>query len=435
MMPDVDGTSVLKIARRTYSSTQLPIIMATARHGTESVVEALELGANDYVTKPLDFPIVLARVKAAVGRKKAEDGMKRVSRQLEGILRNTADGVYGLDVEGRCTFVNPAAAALCGYDADDLHGHVLHDYLHPHRMDGTPCPGQCPLQEVLADGQIHEGREVLWHRRGDSVLVQYVASPIRELDSMVGAVVTLRRLRPVDGVKEGLVRVVRDNVRPALAAVHRALDELAADASLGPQARTLASSARQETDHVQRLLSVVVDLEELVAGVRGPSWQLADAATVLEEAISPLRSAAEAVDVTITALPQPMTLSCDDSLVVRALQQLIRNAIRCSPRGSVVQVGVHADGGSVVFWVEDQGMSVPRPSLDALFELAAQVDSFDPESQSAGLGLAFCRAVAERHGGRVWSVSGDGQGMAFHFSLPAENAAPVGIGAEGRGCS
>ncbi len=77
MMPGLNGIEVLKILRQKYSATELPIIMATAKDRSEDVVEALELGANDYVTKPIDFPVVLARVqshlrtKAAVPKREA----------------------------------------------------------------------------------------------------------------------------------------------------------------------------------------------------------------------------------------------------------------------------------------------------------------------------------------------------------------------------
>jgi serine/threonine protein kinase/CheY-like chemotaxis protein len=71
MMPGLNGIEVLKILRQKYSTTELPIIMATAKDRSEDVVEALELGANDYVTKPIDFPVVLARVQSHLRTKAA----------------------------------------------------------------------------------------------------------------------------------------------------------------------------------------------------------------------------------------------------------------------------------------------------------------------------------------------------------------------------
>ncbi|MEM8994572.1 MAG: protein kinase [Acidobacteriota bacterium] len=64
MMPGLSGLEVLRDVRRRFTYLQVPVIMATAKDGSEDIVEALELGANDYVTKPLDFPVVLARVQS-----------------------------------------------------------------------------------------------------------------------------------------------------------------------------------------------------------------------------------------------------------------------------------------------------------------------------------------------------------------------------------
>src|ERR1700722_7517431 len=72
-MPEMNGFEVLKRVRETHPATRLPIIIATARGDREDVVEALRLGANDYVTKPLDFPVVAARVEAQLSLKRAVD--------------------------------------------------------------------------------------------------------------------------------------------------------------------------------------------------------------------------------------------------------------------------------------------------------------------------------------------------------------------------
>ena len=87
MMPGISGIEVLKTLRQSYSSADLPIIMATAKSESEDMVEALKLGANDYVTKPLNFPVVLARVNTQLSLKKSQDALKsahdRMKRDLE----------------------------------------------------------------------------------------------------------------------------------------------------------------------------------------------------------------------------------------------------------------------------------------------------------------------------------------------------------------
>ena len=86
MMPGLSGIDVLKRLRERWPESDLPVVMATARDGTEDVVEALRLGANDYVTKPLDFAVVLARVETQLSLRRQKQEIKRLAENLE--LRN-----------------------------------------------------------------------------------------------------------------------------------------------------------------------------------------------------------------------------------------------------------------------------------------------------------------------------------------------------------
>lgn len=83
MMPVLDGMTVLRMLRRTFSVCELPVIMVTAKGESDQVVDALECGANDYVTKPLDFPVVLARIQTHLALKRASDQIKSLASQLE----------------------------------------------------------------------------------------------------------------------------------------------------------------------------------------------------------------------------------------------------------------------------------------------------------------------------------------------------------------
>ena len=88
MLPILDGLEVLRILRQTYPANELPIIMAAAKDRSEDVVEALELGANDYVTKPIDFPVALARVQSTA---RLRPSSRSFSVKLSGAARATGD--------------------------------------------------------------------------------------------------------------------------------------------------------------------------------------------------------------------------------------------------------------------------------------------------------------------------------------------------------
>jgi sigma-B regulation protein RsbU (phosphoserine phosphatase) len=83
MMPGMNGLEVLKFLRRVDSLLDLPIIMVSAKGESEDMVEALELGANDYVTKPLDLPVVLARIRSQLALRRAVSQVTELERKLD----------------------------------------------------------------------------------------------------------------------------------------------------------------------------------------------------------------------------------------------------------------------------------------------------------------------------------------------------------------
>lgn len=100
MMPEMDGLETLKRIRSDHTAGELPVIMVTARNQSEDVSEALQMGANDYVTKPVDFVVALARVTSQVGRKRAEDetrkalaALKQLNEELEEKVRERTAGL------------------------------------------------------------------------------------------------------------------------------------------------------------------------------------------------------------------------------------------------------------------------------------------------------------------------------------------------------
>lgn len=139
------------------------------------------------------------------------------------ILESAAEGILGLDREGRHTFVNPAASALLGYDAAELLGRQGHRLWHHSKTTGEALPiGECPIVRSWQDGAIHgSDREVFWRKDGSSLPVEYTATPIRDGDEFVGAVVTFR---DISERKVAEMRLRESEAR------HRSITETAVDA-------------------------------------------------------------------------------------------------------------------------------------------------------------------------------------------------------------
>ena len=138
---------------------------------------------------------------------------KRVERERALILEAAGEGIYGLDSDGRTTFVNAAAATLLGWSAEELVGQPMHSVLHHSHPDGTPYVDErCPIYAAFRDGAVHRVEdEVFWRKDGSSFPVEYTSTPLEEGDRLVGAVVVFRditaRKESADQLRHALAEV------------------------------------------------------------------------------------------------------------------------------------------------------------------------------------------------------------------------------------
>jgi PAS domain S-box-containing protein len=134
------------------------------------------------------------------------------------ILDSAGEGIYGLDLDGKTTFVNPAAAKMLGYEIGELIGRGMHDLLHHSRADGTSYAREdCPIYDAFKDGIVRrESEEVFWRKDGTSFPVDYVSTPIIEGGELCGVVVTFNditdRKRAAEEIQRSLkqVRALRE---------------------------------------------------------------------------------------------------------------------------------------------------------------------------------------------------------------------------------
>ncbi|MDP1906594.1 MAG: PAS domain S-box protein [Pseudomonadota bacterium] len=150
------------------------------------VIELLSESAND-----LAYGIAMQRAKAEHERTQAE--LQRLERQNTLILDAAGEGIFGLDLEGRATFINPAGAAMLQWTAEEITARSMHAMHHHTRADGTPYPREaCPIHAAYRDGVVHRVTdEVFWRKDGTSFPVEYVSTPLRdERGELAGAVVS-----------------------------------------------------------------------------------------------------------------------------------------------------------------------------------------------------------------------------------------------------
>lgn len=225
LMPDLNGLEILRTLRRCYSASQLPIIMVTVKHESSDIVKALALGANDYVAKPIDIPVLLARIQSQLVRKRTEEALHEAHETLErrieartsellqanAALRNEVaertqaqealfaekeralvtlhsigEAVVTTDTQGHIEQMNPVAEALTGWSQDKAHGcSIERVFCCVDEQTGERSPD--PVQRCLAENRVigPTNHTKLLHPSGQEYYIRQSASPIRNRESEV----------------------------------------------------------------------------------------------------------------------------------------------------------------------------------------------------------------------------------------------------------
>jgi diguanylate cyclase (GGDEF)-like protein/PAS domain S-box-containing protein len=119
-MPEVSGLEALQAIRERYSANELPIIMVTARNQSDDIVTALNMGANDYLTKPVDFAVALARIGTQLSYKRAQEGLKESEERYALAARGANDGLWDWNLVTNAIYFSPRWKAMLGYQDNEI---------------------------------------------------------------------------------------------------------------------------------------------------------------------------------------------------------------------------------------------------------------------------------------------------------------------------
>jgi len=409
-------------------------IYGRRKDGTEFSAEAsiskLEIG--DEVL----FTVILRDISL---RKASEERLAALSHQNELILNAMGEGICGVDLQGRITFMNPAAVALLGYTLDELIGQSIQVILAP-PCDAPTCDitASTLIESALHNGTVQQGkRATFWRKDHTSLPVEYMSTPIHEQvegqSELVGSVITFKDIterQVVERMKDEFVSVVSHELRTPLTSIHGSLGMLASGMldSNPATSKRLLEIAVTSTERLVRLINDILDVERIESGKVKMHLQPCDSAELVSRAMDVMQPMAEKADIALEVETEAIALHADPDRILQTLTNLLSNAIKFSEAGSTIRVTSHpiksVDGTPpthVQFAVSDRGRGIPEDKLETIFERFQQVDASDSRNQDGtGLGLAICRNIVQQHHGEISVESTLGEGSTFTFWLPLQ---------------
>ena len=397
--------------------------------------------------------LVLSWVTATVTTREVNamtDALRHSEERVRLLLSSAAEGVFGIDLAGRCTFINPAARRLLGFASDeDVIGKNMHDMVHHSLADGSPCPSElCRVRNSVRFGRLlHSDDEILWRQDGGSFPAELWSHPVEKDGEFVGAVVTFvdtserkeaererdrlhqqlfdaQKMEALGQLAGGVAHDFNNLLSPIILIVEVLLDDLDPEAEEAKHLRDVLMAARRARKLVHQILSysrpqeaerVPIDLADLANDVIGLLRPSLPANVILEYGIDAelppvIGDSAEIHQLILNLATNALqAVESVGGRIEVGLRQIKFDGPKMLERG-ILPAGVY-----VVLDVSDNGCGMDAVTRDHIFE---PFFTTKKGSEGAGLGLAIVDRIVTGHGGVISVTTHAGQGTTFSVYLP-----------------
>ncbi|MDR3191306.1 MAG: cell wall metabolism sensor histidine kinase WalK [Lactobacillaceae bacterium] len=342
-------------------------------------------------------------------------------RRLDSVLEHMTDGVIATDRRGLINIINPAAVNLAGFDS-------AHQVIEKSILDVLHLGDSMTLRELL-DNQ----GDLLIDFTNDKrqlVIRAYISTIQRASGFISGLVIVLHDVteqQRIDEERRQFVSNVSHELRTPLTSVKSYIDALQEGALEDPEiATSFLAVAQNETTRMIHMINDLLELSRMDQGTMNMELEFVNLGELFnyilnrfDMIISTDQQPEKNYTIQREISPDQIWVELDTSKFTQVIDNIMNNAIKYSPDGSVINVMMEHTDSHVILSISDQGLGIPRKDLGHIFDRFYRVDKARSRAQGgSGLGLAISKEIIEQVHGNIWVDSVEGQGSTFYISLP-----------------
>jgi len=353
-----------------------------------------------------------------------------LQRRHELILNAAGEGICGLDLEGKTTFVNPTVAKLTGWPVNELIGKAEHEIFLRNGANGKAG------LSTLAPGE-----QVFYRKDGSHFVVEFVKTPLNEGGREIGSVLVFKDITERKKAEETLAQRAAELARSnaeleqfAFVASHDLQEPLRKIQAFGDRVKAKcqtkqSAEIRDYLDRMQkaaaRMRTLINDLLTFSRVIRSSEpFVSVDLSMVTREVLSDLEVLIEKKGAKVEVTPLP-TIEADPMQMRQLMLNLVSNALKFQPPGGTPCVKISSRSITTLagdqHWelkVEDNGIGFDEKYMDRIFAVFQRLHGRG-DYEGTGVGLAVCRRIMDRHHGTIAATSQPGEGATFFVTLPS----------------
>jgi signal transduction histidine kinase len=353
--------------------------------------------------------------------------LRRREAEAQGVLAGIVEGVFAVDRDRNIRYLNPQAARLLGVDPQAAVGRFCGDLLKPLHVNGVrPCEADCPIVRARTAGTAQSLERLAVNETAPRTTIITSSGMVEGLQVQVLRDET--ELEAVRRARDSVLANISHEFRTPLAAQQASI-ELLRDGlhTMQPAAREkLVISLERGSLRLTRLIDNLLESVRIESGQLSIRHQSVALGEVILDAQALIESLLVQREQTLEVeLPDDLPLvRGDKTRLTQVFVNLIANANKFSPDGSVLRIGATVDATQLEAWVEDEGPGVPEGDANTVFERFRRGADAEPEPGGLGLGLWIVKSVIERHGGTIVVQRTPEHRTRFSITLPVEPESP-----------